>query len=107
MREAKTRSLTTSSPRWLRPPGCCAADTATGSWCCTQEGLLRWKSRPAARCCRRPDSRQPVRDSRARLLRSATLPMCGGIVDDPITLGFTSLGVEAPGGRQVQRNRPG
>ena len=60
MRTAKTRLSTTSSPHWLRIPGCCAADTATGSWCCTQGVLPRWKSRPAARSCKRPQSLQPL-----------------------------------------------
>ena len=60
MRAAKTRLSTTSSPHWLRIPGCCAADTATGSWCCTQGVLPRWKSRPAVRSCKRPQSLQPL-----------------------------------------------
>jgi hypothetical protein len=33
---SEDEAIDTSSPHWLRIPGCCAADTATGSWSSTQ-----------------------------------------------------------------------
>jgi hypothetical protein len=49
--QARTRSSIMSSKPCPRIPACCAVDTAIGSWCCTDEVLPLWRSRPAVRSC--------------------------------------------------------
>src|SRR5690242_4847048 len=79
---ARTRSSTTSSPRWRRTPASCGAATVIGCWCCTDAGWPLSRSLRAAPSCdpgpRRPFSTvTPRLRWVSRLGRSYTLPGLG------------------------------